>query len=290
MTYKNVALVAGTHGNEPSGVFLLKHWEAEPASVARSTFKPTFLLANPRAVKAGKRYVGTDLNRAFHVDALEAASSMLVEDVQARRINEQLGPKLNQPKCDYIIDLHTSTANMGITLIIYNLPESLRMAAYVKTVLPEVRIYMTDKKYEDTIGLFSVAPNGVLVEVGPIAQNLLRQDILEQNQQAVSAVLDYLEKSNLGQLPELPETVEVYQRGEAVDFPRGADGEIAGVVHKDLQGRDFEPLRKGAPLFHVPGGKDILYEGDEEIWPVFINEAAYYEKGMAFRVTRKVFV
>lgn len=35
-------------------------------------------------------------------------------------------------------------------------------------------------------------------------------------------------------------------------------------------------------------GKDVLYEGESTVYPVFINEAAYYEKGIAFIQTEKL--
>lgn len=32
----------------------------------------------------------------------------------------------------------------------------------------------------------------------------------------------------------------------------------------------------------------MLYEGESTVYPVFINEAAYYEKGIAFFRTEKI--
>lgn len=54
------------------------------------------------------------------------------------------------------------------------------------------------------------------------------------------------------------------------------------------QDRDFEPLRPGAPIFQMFSGEDVLYEGESTIYPIFINEAAYYEKGIAFFQTEKL--
>lgn len=53
------------------------------------------------------------------------------------------------------------------------------------------------------------------------------------------------------------------------------------------QDRDFEPLRPGAPVFQLFSGEDQLYKGESTVYPVFINEAAYYEKGIAFFQTEK---
>lgn len=54
------------------------------------------------------------------------------------------------------------------------------------------------------------------------------------------------------------------------------------------QDRDFEPLQPGAPIFQMFNGEDVLYQGEPTVYPVFINEAAYYEKGVAFFQTEKL--
>lgn len=66
-----VAVCGGTHGNELSGVYLVRELlkvekkvkekeeeEAEPVSVL-------MVLSNPRATQQCRRYVDTDLNRCF---------------------------------------------------------------------------------------------------------------------------------------------------------------------------------------------------------------------------------
>lgn len=35
-------------------------------------------------------------------------------------------------------------------------------------------------------------------------------------------------------------------------------------------------------------GEDVLYEGESTVYPILINEAAYYEKGIAFLLTEKL--
>lgn len=47
------------------------------------------------------------------------------------------------------------------------------------------------------------------------------------------------------------------------------------------------PLKPGDPIFQTFYGEDILYDDDDPAYPVFINEAAYYEKKVAFVKTRK---
>lgn len=62
------------------------------------------------------------------------------------------------------------------------------------------------------------------------------------------------------------------------------------MIHPHLQGRDYQELKKGDPLFVTFQGETIFYEDEETVWPVFINEAAYYEKGIAMCLTKKEIV
>jgi hypothetical protein len=54
------------------------------------------------------------------------------------------------------------------------------------------------------------------------------------------------------------------------------------------QDQDLEPLKPGAPIFKLFNGEDVLYEGDSTVFPLFINEAAYYEKHLAFMKSEKI--
>ncbi|KAK2100030.1 N-acyl-aromatic-L-amino acid amidohydrolase (carboxylate-forming) [Saguinus oedipus] len=52
--------------------------------------------------------------------------------------------------------------------------------------------------------------------------------------------------------------------------------------------QDFQPLQPGDPIFQMFSGEDLLYEGESTVYPLFINEDAYYEKGVAFVQTEKL--
>jgi aspartoacylase len=61
-----------------------------------------------------------------------------------------------------------------------------------------------------------------------------------------------------------------------------------------LQHRDWQPLHPGDPVFADPGGAMLSFEAlpgleGQPVWPVFINEAAYGEKGIALSLTRREF-
>lgn len=62
---RRVAIFGGTHGNELSGVLLVRHWEEDGAEVQRAGLQVKPFIANPRAVEKGSRYIDCDLNRVF---------------------------------------------------------------------------------------------------------------------------------------------------------------------------------------------------------------------------------
>ena len=103
----------------------------------------------------------------------------------------------------------------------------------------------------------------------------------------VYAILDYVEAINQGKPPFVPSSLSVYQTISSVDYPRNFDGELEAMIHPQLQFRDYRALRPGDPMFLTFTGESIAYQGTTTVFPIFINEAAYYEKGMAMTLTEK---
>ena len=59
------------------------------------------------------------------------------------------------------------------------------------------------------------------------------------------------------------------------------------MIHPQRQFQDYQPLNPGEPIFITFDGQEIFYEGTSTVYPIFINEAAYYEKGVAMCLTQK---
>ena len=55
----------------------------------------------------------------------------------------------------------------------------------------------------------------------------------------------------------------------------------------ELQDRDFHPLEHGAAIFLQLDGSTTGYDREPGLVPLFINEAAYYEKGVAFALAQR---
>uniref|UniRef100_A0A8C8SAA7 N-acyl-aromatic-L-amino acid amidohydrolase n=1 Tax=Pelusios castaneus TaxID=367368 RepID=A0A8C8SAA7_9SAUR len=282
-----VAVSGGTHGNEMSGIYLAKHWLRDPRELQRSSFTITPFLSNLRAIEKCVRYVGQDLNRSFTTEFLSSvkAENEPYELNLAREINQTYGPKGSAQAFDFMFDLHNTTANMGTCLIVDSEENllSMHMCHYIQTHyrLSPCPIYLYKSPDEEPYTIYSVAKAGLALELGPQAQGVVRADLFAQMRALIACGLDFIELFNKGTVFPAFE-IEVYKFTGIVDYPRYPDGEISAMVHPKLQDKDFHPLNPGDPIFQTFSGEEVLYEGNVTIYPAFINEAAYYEKQIAF--------
>ena len=284
---QRVAIVGGTHGNEWTGIYLVKKFQKFPQSIQRSSFETVTLLANPKAIALNQRYIDRDLNRCFDQNDLDNSSLTNYEDTQAKAIATELG-KNNSSKVDFIIDLHSSTANMGLTLLpVSQHSFNLQLMAHLSAQNPEVRICCGIQCSQDSPMLRSIVPFGCTIEVGPIAQGVLDAHHFQQTEHLIHTILDYLDVVNQEKICADLSSLMIYQSIESIDYPRNSAGELDAMIHPQRQGKDYEPLKSGDPLFLTFSGETISYQGRSPVFPIFINEAAYYEKGIAMTLTEK---
>jgi aspartoacylase len=282
-----VAIVGGIHGNELTGVYLVKKFERLPQLIQRESFETFTLLGNPQAFKAGRRYIDQDLNRCFHSQDLHDPTLSSYEERRAKTIHQQLKPPGKSP-VDLTIDLHSTTANMGLTLILgNNHPFNLQLAAYLSSINPLVKVYNGTQYGQKSAVLRSLCELSFSIEIGPVAQGILDADFFNKTEELIHVILDYLEAYNQGKLPPRHSDLTLYQYVGMIDYPRNENGEISAMIHPHLQGKDYEALNPGEPIFLTFDNQVIAYEGKSTIYPIFINEAAYYEKGIAMCLTEK---
>ncbi|MBF2027883.1 MAG: aspartoacylase [Oscillatoriales cyanobacterium C42_A2020_001] len=282
-----VAIAGGTHGNEFTGIYLVKKFQGYPDLVQRPSFETVPLLTNPQAFALKRRYAEQDLNRCFLPADLQSSTSTSYEALRAKELYQTL---VAQPesKADFILDLHTTTANMGLTVILVNHhPFNLRLAAHLSAVNSAVKIYSAYQPGKTLAFLNSLCEFGFAIEVGAIAQGTLRADLFQRTEALIHTLLDYLDAANRNASPPVASSLTIYQHLRTVDYPKDEHGELLGMIHPRLQDQDYQPLHPGAPLFLTFDGDVICYEGDATVYPIFINEAAYYEKGIALCLTEQ---
>lgn len=281
-----IAIIGGTHGNEFTGAYLIKKFEQFSHLIQRPSFETLTLLGNPKAFQESKRYLDKDLNRCFLSQNLQDISLSSYEDNRAKTINKILGPK-GSSTTDVIMDLHSTTANMGLSIILGSQhPFLLKLAAYLSSINSLVKVCYP-ASYQESSFLRSLCELGFVIEVGPVAQGVLNAEWFQKTEELIYTILNYLEAVNQGTTPPSPSTLTVYQYAQNIDYPRNEEGDIQAMIHPQLQFRDYEPLHPGDPMFLTFEGKEIPYEGTSTVYPIFINEAAYYEKGIAMCLTEK---
>jgi aspartoacylase len=290
MVAGRVMVVGGTHGNERNAPWLLEAWRRHPALLRSSGLGLELVLGNPAAHAAGLRYLDRDLNRSFVPPLLEAAEPGDRELQRARELLARHGPEGSAP-CLVALDLHSTTAAMGSSLVVYGRrPADLALAAGLQQRLG-LPIYLHEQDLRQTGYLVERWPCGLVVEVGPVPQGVIQASTCRRSQLAVEAALEVLAEARAGALRQ-PAGLVVHRHLGSLDLPRHGDGSPAAVVHPLRQGRDWRPIAAGDPLFLTAEGATIPFhpedgQGDGPVWAVFINEAAYGEKGIALSLTRR---
>ena len=285
-----VMVVGGTHGNERNAPWLLEFWRSKPQGLGSQGFGLALVLGNPEAHAANRRYLERDLNRSFDPTLLAEASPGQAELVRARELVDRFGPAGLEP-CSVALDLHSTTSGMGNSLVVYGRrPADLALAAGIQSQLG-LPIYLHEADGAQTGFLVERWPCGLVIEVGPVPQGVLQSQICRQTQLAVEAALAVLAEAAEGVL-RLPRQLVVHRHVRSVDLPRHGDGSPAGCIHPERHGRDWQPMGPGEALFTDAGGQTLAYGPPaglehEVVWPVFINEAAYGEKGIALSLTRR---
>lgn len=295
---KHVLISGGTHGNELSGTQFVSYYLRN--ATKREQFVSNFsdlsidwVIANPEAMDKNRRFVEEDLNRQFLPTLLnneihQEHSLQSKERAIALALNDKYGPKGAQSKTDFVIDIHNTTSNMGPTLIL--LESDLfhqQLARYVKSKMPSAVILIEDEKpfYEHKY-LCTLGKRGVMIEVGPQPQGALFAEAYLQTQEMCLAILEFCEHSNeQGLFIESP--IEAYRLLEEISYPKDDMGNISAMIHPSLQHADFQPLVKGQAIFLSFENEDILYQGEDVIYPHFIGEAAYFNLGIAFAAAQK---
>ena len=284
-----VLVVAGTHGNERNGVHLLEQWRQMPEPLARAGLAVELSLGNPEAIAAGKRYVERDLNRSFAPTLLDDPRHQEVEVRRARELLAAWGPQGTTP-CAVALDLHSTTAAMGNCLVVYGRrPADLALAAGVQERLG-LPIYLHEGDPAQSGYLAERWPCGLAIEVGPVPQGVVTARICLQTQLTLEAALAVLAAAREGML-RLPSQLVVHRHLRSLDIPRDGQGNPSARVHPLRQDRDWQPLGPGDPLFESANGATLGWTPDPgdpaRVWPVFINEAAYEEKGIALSLTER---
>lgn len=272
MRPEKVLVFGGTHGNEWTGVYAVTRY-ADQLKQKYQNLNLEFIFANPEAHKINKRFKDEDLNRAF--EFLHENRETSYEHQRAKEIK-----KMIKDDC-FVIDLHTTTSNMGNTVIISHANAlNFHVAKKLTESLEDTRIiYSPDpnRKY-----LASQSQYSMMIEVGPVPNGVINSVTLEGTLSVLNQILTTL--STLTNLT--TGSVEIYEEIEDVYYPQSG-GELTACIHPDFQGKDFEFVEGEYTPFKSFTGENLRLQTKEKLYPIFINEAAYYPTRLAYTLCRK---
>jgi aspartoacylase len=271
----DVIIVGGTHGNEKTGVNIVRYLKTNWICPFL-TFKIQCVEGNPHAIDSNQRYINFDLNRSVN------QTQMPTDSYEKTRV-EELKSLVKNPASTFVIDLHTTTSNMGITWIFSKKDLFSRRIGY-KAAGEFNHSYILETKEldEKTNYVNGIADHGLMIEVGPVAQNLAIAKAYNDTKAAVMQILQAIEIFNQkGTIDYSFKMPYYYKEVGVIDYPRGEKGDMTAMIHPDLQGQDYQQLAE-KPAFQTFDGTPRAAEHVKRYYPVFVNEAAYYEKGIAF--------
>ena len=284
----SVLVVGGVHGNECNAPWLLRQWGPSSAGLQRPGLSVQTVLGNPRALECCRRYIDRDLNRSFRPDLLLGQPNPADpwEVQRARELVESFGPQGAKP-CQVVIDLHSTTAAMGSSLVVYGpRPADLALAAACQERLG-LPIYDHEHDPAQTGFLAEAWTCGLVLEVGPVPQGVISPLICRQTQLGLETLLDLLSEACHSTL-QLRSPLRLHSHSGSLDLPRDDNGQPTACLHPARLKSDWTPLEPGAPLFQKVNGDVISYTGEPGQVTLFSNEAAYQEKNIATSLARRV--
>ena len=281
MSDKKLLIVSGTHGNELNPIMAVNKFKNSTRARENKSFE--FILGNPLACEKGLRYLDIDLNRSF--DLKKSYSKELYEIQRAKNIVNKYGPQ-SPTKCQIVLDLHTTTSSMGTSIVMYGRrKKDFYLAAILQSKFG-LPIYLHEKDPNQTGFLVEAWPCGLVIEVGPVAQNHYDPIIVERFLillNFLDELLEGIDNNNFS----LPDEITIFVHQGSIDYPRDEDGNINSLIHPERVLRDWLMIKNGDPLFLDEFNKNIIYTSKEKVYPVFIGEAAYKEKKIAMSFTKK---
>ena len=285
MTVKKILIVSGTHGNEINPIWAVNQFKKN-VSTTNSGIEYKYIIGNPLAYEKGCRYIDKDLNRSFNERInYSHKTNNLYEIERANFLFDQFGITGSEP-CQIAIDLHTTTSNMGTSIVMYGRRvKDFCLAALLqnKFGLP---IYLHENDKEQKGFLVESWPCGLVIEIGAVAQNFYDPKIINRFLIILSSLREEIFKLK-NNFIELPKELVVHVHQGSIDYPKDENGNIDCLIHPERINQDWKIIQKGDPLFLDNQGNVIRYQAEEEVWPVFIGEVAYIEKNIAMSYTKK---
>ena len=193
---KKIVISGQTHGNEWTGTYVVNHLQSLNLAETFPNIEIKLILSNPEAFKAGTRYVDQDLNRSFGKEKDNSYESKRSTEIENEIRNFSGGEKI------LILDLHTTTADMGSSLVMHNLrEENVALFSHLKTKTPHLEAYAWIEPNELKF-LNSLSDYGFAIRLA-LLQELVSAHVYAQTLTCVMDALTFLnDQVNTFHIPE----------------------------------------------------------------------------------------
>lgn len=171
---KKVLIIGSQHGNELLGIRLYEHYRDSRPELEEYV---TYLCANPRAFARNTRFTETDLNRSYASEQPET-----YEEKRASWILDYI----RTHDFDYILDVHTSTSDVGsifITPTLDGIPGQIisystfdKVAIMPEEIVKQSLIGKCDKSISIEINEQESTQPSVMKDLSELVTNLIKQE------------------------------------------------------------------------------------------------------------------
>ncbi len=292
---RKVLIVGGTYGNELTGIYLFKKWRQDLHLICRDHFEVDLLLANPEAVHQSRRFIDKDLNQCFSPKTLTDTEIEGFEVNRAQKLVEFIGVK-NDCRYDLIIDLHTTASPVGINLKLTNIDTfHLNMADYVKQCMDHVSITTIMDTINEQHFLCALANQSIIVEFGPALDNTIDYTAIQETEQAVYHLLDFVnewnkrvtdnevriskkDRTKQGKAKQeklRKNTTKKHMKGEHTLFNQSASKGNKEIFYDSIMGKDYSQIKAGDVLFKMLDDTEIIYQGEQSVYINLMNDADF---------------
>ena len=283
MNEQKILIVSGTHGNELNPVWAVKKFKNLINKSPKSE-SLEFILGNPKALEEGLRYIDIDLNRSFNV--LKTSSNQNFYEInRSEYLLNEYGFQ-GSKSFPIVIDLHTTTAGMGTSIVMYGRRKRDFCLAAILQSKFGLPIYLHEKDKNQTGFLVEAWPCGLVIEIGPVAQNHYDSEITERFLIVLNFLGDLINNLENHRI-NLPSEITLFVHQKSIDYPRNKNHGIDALIHPLRINNDWKSIEEGEPLFLDIDDKEYIYRDKDIIYPLFIGEAAYREKNIAMSFTKK---
>jgi aspartoacylase len=233
---KNILLLGSQHGNELLGDKLYRRIQSHHDSLIPNI---TFMLANPKAHEMGVRYIESDMNRSYGINAAT------YEAAQAKKIEALI----RQNDYDLILDLHTTVCSEPPCIIIEDIYDEniafLKASSITNIVLMQHPLVKTS--------LIGRTKRALAIEMAnEDITNELLDSLCEDLRCYVDKVLPLAEKSvyRVSELL-LKSAITPEEATKLVNFTMSAQGFIPILVGENSYKKNTEYLGFIAPEQHI---------------------------------------